>query len=81
MQSLEPHRPQKSMRLFGATPSAGTISSMDREHTLSDLIGQLAGCLSELDKLGAVVAAAHLSACLDSLGELECADSQLSESE
>ena len=40
---------------------------MDNKPTLLDVIATLTECLAELDKCGATVAAAHLSACLDAL--------------
>ncbi|MDE2403466.1 MAG: hypothetical protein KGM17_01965 [Sphingomonadales bacterium] len=40
---------------------------MDGQRTLSDVMAQLHACLDDLDRLGAVLAAAHLSACLDAL--------------
>jgi len=54
---------------------------MDRQRTLLDVIAQLGDCLSKLDQIGAGVAAAHLSACLDALAEITPVDSQLSDSE
>ncbi|MBU6269005.1 MAG: hypothetical protein KGN34_15775 [Sphingomonadales bacterium] len=54
---------------------------MDRQRTLVDVIQQLTGCLDDLDKLGSVVAAAHLSACLDALAGEDMMDAHLSTTE
>jgi len=54
---------------------------MDRQRALVGVTRQLNVCLDELDKLGTVVAAAHLSACLDALSSEELVDQHNSDSE
>ena len=50
------------------------VSKMDGHATLLDVLDRLKACQSDLDEIGAKVAAAHLSACLDALVALQPAD-------
>jgi hypothetical protein len=53
----------------------GNNSDMDNQPTLLEVIEKLTECLAELDRCGATVAAAHLSACLDALTSSQPVDS------
>jgi len=53
-------------------------SEMGIEVTLVDVTARLAECLRDLDDIGASIAAAHLSACIDALSDYPPTDSNTS---
>jgi hypothetical protein len=56
-------------------------SKMGIQTTLTDVMQKLGECLRDLDEIGALIAAAHLSACIDCLAEIDLTDSPMSTSD
>jgi hypothetical protein len=67
-----------ALRCNRADETMEDASEMDIQPTLLDLMNKLGECLRDLDQIGASVAAAHLSACIDTLGDWDLPDSNIS---
>jgi len=57
------------------------LSNMGLQTTLADVMEKLSDCLRDLDEIGALIAAAHLSACIDCLANQASPDSHTSASD
>lgn len=54
---------------MNARPASNRLPKRRGVASISHIVVSLQGCLNELDEIEAHVAAAHLSACLDSLAD------------